>query len=108
MMWLLIGVVCVLALGALRAVREWILGIPPSPFKVTPIGRDELRYTEHGRRVMVLAEPMVNGDRVLYAGSIKEWDDARPISEAERERIIANVVAWQERLKRKMIVDRTP
>ena len=62
---------------------------------VTVLGRSGLRYREGSATLFVDGE-MRNrlADFAIYGSSIQAWESAtQPIEEAERRRIIANIVA---------------
>jgi hypothetical protein len=62
---------------------------------VTILGRSGIRYREGTRTLFVDGEIQTGAsDFIIYTSSIQIWnDDKQPISDAEKERIIANIEA---------------
>lgn len=60
---------------------------------VTILGRSGMRYREGSETVFVDGEMLTGAfDFVVYVNSIKAWEGShRPISDAERQRIVANI-----------------
>src|SRR5262245_48559403 len=80
--------------------RATALGIMPyelaGPSCSLTVRRAGLHYREGDRTVFVDGEMLAAGefDFVIYTSSICAWEESRePISDAERERIIANIQA---------------
>ena len=64
-------------------------------YTVEPSGREQYEVGIAGRRVVVPAE---YGDRsegkqvlLLYPGQVKNWHDGSPVSEDDRERVVATL-----------------
>jgi hypothetical protein len=64
---------------------------------ITLLGRTGLRYTEGGRSMFVDSEMLARPNGIaVYRESISRWDpphEADALSEGDRERILASIVA---------------
>lgn len=86
---------------AYRYVRDGV------EFSIERAGRDEYRYSEGARSVLVGGEMLMTG-HLISAASIKKWDGAhwwQRISKAERKRIVENLRVALESQGAKVEVD---
>lgn len=62
-------------------------------FKVKITGRAGLIYQENGKAIEIDSEMLVGPeyDIVIYAKSIKEWNDGKSVSGDEKNRILQNL-----------------
>ena len=65
-------------------------------------GRDEYKYIENDHAMIINAELGSNPSRIVYIESIKRWlppYESEPVTEADRERILAKVEAYLQKHK---------
>jgi hypothetical protein len=58
----------------------------------TPLGRDELKYTEDGRELIIYSELQTGNGRCLHADSIRNWlppYDREPVTEEKKQEIVS-------------------
>lgn len=64
--------------------------------KIQILGRGELAFYQQGARALLLE--VLAGRGVVFAGSIRRWDDAKKVTDDEREVVIEMVTRAMKQL----------